>query len=174
MKDKDEKRGRTDLRVPEMIDYIRICKRYDKVGVLEFKGAYNEEQMGRLVAEIEAEYSLEKMIFISFSFENLLVLRKLRPDTHVQYLVGAFETEEKFDECVATLCEHKMGIDIWSRALTEERVKKLLDNGIERGGIVGGQLGSSREHTANGWIEPLEERQEIQSHAVTCICPRFI
>lgn len=131
LKDKDEKRGRTDLRVPEMIDYIRICKRYDKVGVLEFKGAYNEEQMGRLVAEIEAEYSLEKMIFISFSFENLLVLRKLRPDTHVQYLVGAFETEEKFDECVATLREHKMDIDIWSRALTEERVKKLLDNGIE-------------------------------------------
>ena len=24
-----------------------------------------------------------------------------------------------------------MGIDIWSRALTEERVKKLLNNGIE-------------------------------------------
>ena len=36
--DTDGKRGRIDLRVPEMVDYLRICKRYDKVCVLEFKG----------------------------------------------------------------------------------------------------------------------------------------
>lgn len=125
--DKDGKRGRFDLRVPEMIDYIRICKRYDKVGVLEFKGAYTDEQMIALIEQIKAEYTLEKMIFISFSFDNLLILRKHYPETHVQFLTGEFK-----DETVELLKEHKMGIDIWSRALDcKEKVGKLLDNGIE-------------------------------------------
>lgn len=125
--DKDGKRGRFDLRVPELIDYIRICKRYDKVGVLEFKGEYTDEQMVRLIEEIKSEYTLDKMIFISFSFKNLEVLRKHYPETHVQFLTGEYK-----DETIELLKEHKMGIDIWSNALDcEEKVKKLLDAGIE-------------------------------------------
>ncbi len=125
--DKDGARGRIDLRVPEMVDYIRICKRYDKVGVLEFKGAYTEEQMAEIVEIIKAEYTLDKMIFISFYFHNLEVLRKVCPEAHCQFLTGEFK-----DEIIEMLKEHKMGIDIWSIALDEEwKVKKLLDEGIE-------------------------------------------
>ncbi|MBQ9847477.1 MAG: hypothetical protein IJO64_00260 [Clostridia bacterium] len=125
--DMDGKRGRVDLRVPEMVDYIRICKRYDKVGVLEFKGAYTEEQMAEIVSIIKAEYTLDKMIFISFHFPNLVALRKVCPEAHCQFLTGEFK-----DEIIEMLKEHKMGIDIWSNALDEEwKVKKLLDEGIE-------------------------------------------
>ena len=127
LKDKDEKRGRVDLRVPEMVDYIRICEKYGKVGVLEFKGMYTEEQMREIVGIIKAEYSLEGMIFISFAFENLVTLRRVCPEAHCQFLTGEYK-----EEILQMLVEHKMGIDIWSGALAEEsQVKHMLELGIE-------------------------------------------
>ena len=125
--DTDGKRGRIDLRVPEMVDYLRICKRYDKVCVLEFKGYFSEENMQKVVDIVKAEYCLEKMIFISFSFDNLVNLRKVCPESHCQFLTGEYK-----QEIIDKLKEHKMGIDIWSNALTEEaQVRHLLDEGIE-------------------------------------------
>lgn len=127
LKDKDEKRGRIDLRVPEMIDYIRICAKYGKVGVLEFKGMYTEEQMKEIVDIIKAEYSLDNMIFISFAFENLVTLRKVCPESHCQFLTGEYK-----QEILDLLVEHKMGLDIWSNAIPdEEKVKHILEMGIE-------------------------------------------
>ncbi len=129
LKDMDGKLGRYDLRVPELVDYIRILARYEKVGVLEFKGYFTEEQCKDVVDIIKAEYTLDNMIFISFGFDNLVNLRKVCPESHCQYLTGDFK-----DEYVTLLKEHKMGIDIWSRAFEEDgeaKIKKLLDNGIE-------------------------------------------
>ncbi len=125
--DMDGKRGRFDLRVPELQDYLKICKRYEKVGVLEFKGIYNEENMKSLIEIVRSEYSLDMMIFISFYFPNLQLLRQFCPEAHCQFLTGEYS-----DEIIALLKEHKMGIDIWSGALdSEEKVKKLIDEGIE-------------------------------------------
>ena len=125
--DMDGKRGRYDLRVPELRDYLSICKRYDKIAVLEFKGAFNESQMASLVDVIEQEYSLEKIIFISFHFDNLILLRRFCKDAHCQFLTG-----ELNEEIVKILKDHKMGIDIWQGSLDEEsKVKMLLENGIE-------------------------------------------
>ena len=125
--DMDGKRGRVDLRIPEMVDYIRICKRYDKVGVLEFKGYFSVENMEKVVAIIKEEYCLEKMIFISFSIDNLKNLRAVCPESHCQFLTGEYK-----QEIIDMLKELKMGIDIWSIALTEEaQVKHLLEEGIE-------------------------------------------
>ncbi len=125
--DMDGKRGRVDLRIPEMVDYIRICKRYDKVGVLEFKGYFSVENMKKVVEIIKEEYCLEKMIFISFSIDNLKNLRAVCPESHCQFLTGEYK-----QEIIDMLKELKMGIDIWSIALTEEaQVKHLLEEGIE-------------------------------------------
>lgn len=125
--DIDGKRGRIDLRVPEMVDYLRICKKYDKVGVLEFKGWFSVENMEKVVAIVKEEYSLDKMIFISFSIDNLKNLRTVCPESHCQFLTGEYK-----QEIIDMLKELKMGIDIWSTALTEEaQVKHLLEEGIE-------------------------------------------
>ncbi len=127
LKDKDGVRGRYDLRVPEMIDYIRICKRYGKVSVLEFKGLYNDEQMVKLVEQIKTVTELENIIFISFAFDNLVTLRRHYPEAHCQFLTGEYK-----QEILDLLVEHGMGLDIWSRALDcEEKVKHILEMGIE-------------------------------------------
>lgn len=125
--DTDGKRGRVDLRIPELVDYIRICERYNKVGVLEFKGYFSVENMEKVVALIKEEYTLDKMVFISFSMENLVNLRQVCPEAVCQFLTGQFS-----DELIETLVEKKMDLDIWSGALDEEaKVKKCLDAGIE-------------------------------------------
>ena len=125
--DMDGKRGRVDLRIPELVDYLRICKRYNKVCVLEFKGYFSVENMEKVVALIKEEYTLDMMTFISFSMENLVNLRQVCPESVCQFLTGQYT-----DELVETLKEKKMDLDIWSGALDEEaKVKKCLDAGIE-------------------------------------------
>ncbi len=125
--DVDGKRGRVDLRIPEMVDYLRICKRYDKVCVLEFKGYFSVENMERVVEIVKAEYCLSKMIFISFSIDNLKNLRTVCPEAHCQFLTGEYK-----QEIIDMLKELKMGIDIWSTAITEEaQVRHMLEEGLE-------------------------------------------
>lgn len=124
--DMDGKRGRVDLRIPEMVDYFRICKRYDKVCVLEFKGYFNEEQMKKVVEIVKAEYCLEMMVFISFGIENLQLLRTICPEANCQFLTGTFS-----EELVTLLKENKMDVDIWSKNLTEEQVKRFIEEGIK-------------------------------------------
>ncbi len=126
--DMDGERGRADLRIPELRDYLSICKRYDKYAVLEFKGGYNAEQMEKVVEIVNKEYCLEKMIFISFSFENLLTLRSVCPEARCQFLTGEPITEE----LVNKLKDAKMGLDIWYGCFKEEaQVKMFLDAGVE-------------------------------------------
>ncbi len=124
--DKDGKRGRVDLRIPTMVDYFRICKRYDKVCVLEFKGYFTEEQMKKVVEIVKAEYCLEMMVFISFGIENLQILRSICPEANCQFLTGAFS-----EELVQLLKDNKMDVDIWSKDLTEEHVKRFIEEGIK-------------------------------------------
>ena len=38
--DIDGKKGRTDLRIPTLQEYIQICKKYDKIAVLELKTSF--------------------------------------------------------------------------------------------------------------------------------------
>ncbi len=125
--EKNGERGRVDLRIPTMTDYLRICKCYDKVCVLEFKGYFSEENMVKVVDIVKAEYCLEKMIFISFAFENLVNLRNVCPEARCQFLTG------KLDEgLLERLVEHKFDLDIWYGAFTEEaQVREFLDNGVE-------------------------------------------
>ena len=124
--DKGDTRSRSDLRFPSLAEYLRICKRYDKVGVLEFKGEFSPAAMKRLIEEVETEYAREKMIFISFSFENLLTLRNVCPKAHAQFLSG-----ECKEETVSLVKEHNMGLDLYYNALDEQTVKRLLKEGIE-------------------------------------------
>lgn len=66
---------REDLCLPEPGEYLRICKTYNKTAVLELKNQMPEKQIREIYEVIKKEYHLEKMIFISFCYENLAVLR---------------------------------------------------------------------------------------------------
>lgn len=124
--DTDGKRGRGDLRIPTLKDYVRICKKYSKVGVLELKNHFDEGDVERIIAEITEEDYLPGIIFISFDLENLVTVRRLLPKQKCQYLVSEFK-----EDLISTLKAHSLDLDIYFRALTDDGLKALKQNDIE-------------------------------------------
>ena len=117
---------RTDLHLPSLEEYLSICKHYDKVCVLELKNPMEEEAVKGIIETCKAVYSLDKMIFISFAFQNMLYIRKYAPDAEAQYLLAEEITQTHID----SLAEHKLDLDSHYLAMSEELVKRLHDRGI--------------------------------------------
>jgi glycerophosphoryl diester phosphodiesterase len=117
--------GRSDLAIPPLSDYIRICKHYDKVSVLELKNRIPTEHIRQIVQEIDSLGQLENTIFISFSWDNMIDLRAMLPDQSLQFLTGKWT-----DELPQLLKDNKLDLDIQFKQLTAERIQILHDYGI--------------------------------------------
>ena len=115
--DVDGKKGRTDLRIPTLQEYIQICKKYDKVAVLELKNHFPEEDVIRIIEIIQQEGYLSNVIFISFDFENMLTIRRLLPKQRAQYLTVKYS-----EELVEQLVNERLDLDILHEALTKENI----------------------------------------------------
>ena len=124
--DKDGSFVRRDIRIPLLSEYIHICKKYDKVPVLELKNTFAREDMKRMIDEINSLGYLENVTFISFSWENCVNLREFLPDATIQWLTG----EAINDDVIANLKKYNFALDIHYSHLTEENIKLLHDNGI--------------------------------------------
>lgn len=125
--DLDGAKGRTDLRIPTLQEYIRICKKYEKTAVLELKNAFDEDDIRKIVYIISEEGWLDEVIFISFNFDNMLHLRKMLPNQRCQFLTGGAVT----DELIASLKANNLDLDIRYTSLTEENIAQLHEQGIK-------------------------------------------
>ena len=125
--DTDGVKGRTDLRMPTLQEYIRICKKYEKMAVLELKNNFEEDDIRRIVYIISGEDYLDNVIFISFDLQNMLTLRRMLPDQACQYLIGG----EITDEVIATLTENHLDLDVRYTRLDEAMIAKLHSKGIK-------------------------------------------
>ena len=123
--DIDGKKGRTDLRIPTLQEYIQICKKYDKVAVLELKNHFPEEDVIRIIEIIQQEGYLSNVIFISFDFENMLTIRRLLPKQRAQYLTVKYS-----EELVEQLVNERLDLDILHEALTKENIEYMHSRGI--------------------------------------------
>ena len=125
--DVDGSLGRRDIKIPLLRDYVKICKKYDKVCVIEVKSPFPEKDIKRMVEEIKEMEYLENVIFISFSFENCLNLRKYAPDNDIQWLSSFDIDEEKIKE----LIDNRLNLDINYHALTKERIDRFHEAGLK-------------------------------------------
>ena len=108
LRDREDGATRMDIRIPDLDDYLKICKRYDKVSVLEIKGSMSEQQLRGVADACQERNQLENTIFISFGLENLLTLRKITPPgQQIQFLCG-----ELSDEFIDILAANRIDIDI--------------------------------------------------------------
>ena len=123
--DVDGKKGRTDLRIPTLQEYIQICRKYDKVAVLELKNHFPEEDVIRIIEIIQQEGYLSNVIFISFDFENMLTIRRLLPKQRAQYLTVKYS-----EELVEQLVNERLDLDILHEALTKENIEYMHSRGI--------------------------------------------
>lgn len=123
--DKDGvKRG--DLHLASVDEYVRICKKYGKICVLELKSDFTNEEIARLCAMIEALDYLDGVIFIAFNMENLKKVRALYPEQPCQFLTG-----DVSDGMVKLLSDLKMDLDVHYASLTKERVDAFHQAGIK-------------------------------------------
>ena len=123
--DKDGTKNRYDLYVPQLHEYVSICKRYEKIGVLELKSAFTDEEIAAMIDIIKGYDYLDGIIFISFNYDNLLKVKKILPEQACQFLTGECD-----DTLIARLKADKLDLDINQKGVTEELVKKLHENGI--------------------------------------------
>lgn len=125
IKDMDDESLRIDLKMPNLKEYISICKKYDKIAVLELKNGMEKYQIEIIVKEIKEMEYLHNVIFISFNYQNLVFIKEMLPDQKVQFLT--MNTEGLMEKLLA----YKMDLDIWYNVVTNELVDECHKNGLE-------------------------------------------
>lgn len=124
LRDIDGTKGREDLHLPTLAEYVKNCEKYEKVGVLEIKAAFTVEQMDE-VMDIIGNYK-DHIIIISFAWESLVNLRVHHPKQQAQFLCGGVD-DAKLDE----MQKLGFGLDIYFGSMNEELLGKCKARGIE-------------------------------------------
>ncbi len=117
---------RSDLRIPTLAEYLQVCARYDKTAVLELKNAFTRENIEKMLDIIRSNIAMDKIIFISFDYNNMKILRELLPEAALQFLT----CDEVDDVLIEKLKAHRLDLDIYFTRLTEENIALLHENGI--------------------------------------------
>ncbi len=116
--------NRSDLVIPEMHEYINICKKYGKKCVLELKNRIEKKYIKQIVDEIKEIDYLDGVIFISFNLDNLIDLRSILPEQKIQYLVREYNKV-----VLDTLNKYKFDLDVYYGSLTKNIVEEVHANG---------------------------------------------
>lgn len=124
--DLDGSTHRQDLHLPLLRDYIKICKKYEKKCVLEFKNKFEPEYIQEVIDIIKEEAYLEHVIFISFVVENCISVRELLPEQPIQWLIGEPVTEEMKN----ILYQYHFALDVIYDVLTKELIDELHSHQI--------------------------------------------
>lgn len=117
---------RADLRIPTLKEYLGICRKYEKTAVLELKNDFAREEVAEILETVKEAYAIDKMVFISFSYQNLCYIREMLPEAKIQFLCSC-EVDERLIE---RLKAHDFDLDIEYKYLTEENIGLLHRNGI--------------------------------------------
>lgn len=123
------KAPRSDLRIPTLQEYIRICKAYGKVCVTELKHAMPPETIAQVVECFGEQDYLDKVVFISFFWDNLTEIRKHLPACPVQFLTD--ENHVFTDEFLDKVAAHGFDLDIHIFTTTKELVDRIHTRGIK-------------------------------------------
>ncbi len=126
LKQKDGKRGRTDLRIPSLEEYLEICRHYGKKAILELKDEFTPEEIDEICRVAEQLEYMEHTVFISFRLNNLLLLKERNPEQAAQYLVEKDIT----DALIQEMADRNMGVDAFQNAFTEEIIQKCREKGV--------------------------------------------
>lgn len=152
--DKDGKKGRKDLLLPSLREYVQVCKKYGKISVLELKNHFSPADLDTIIAIIREEGWLENTIFISFDLPNMICIRERLPQQKAQFLISDYP-----DWLVDTLKKYSLDLDIYFKALTAERVKELHEAGVE----------------VNVWtVDTLEDAQRMVEYGVDYITSNIV
>ena len=124
--DKDGTKGREDLRMSVLENYLAICKKYEKHCVLELKSDFTDEEISRIIEIVKSFDYLKNVTFISFIYSNIKKVREICPVQSVQYLFSRFD-----DTIIKRLIADRIDVDVQYKALTAELIALLHENGLK-------------------------------------------
>ena len=151
---KQGREKRSDLRIASLREYIDICRAYDKTAVLELKNHFPREMVFEIVEIIKGMGYLDRVIFISFDFENLVFIRERCPGHPVQFLTNSCD-----DALIEKLKAYQMDLDIDYRGLDEETARKCINAGI----------------TLNCWtVDTVADAQRMAAYGVSYITSNML
>lgn len=130
--EKNGEKGRTDIRIPSLEEYVRICKHYGKVCVLELKGTFEIEHLKDVMAILEKEGWQDQTVIIAFGLENLIRLREVAPNQPAQYLTSGktfAEDPSSVEKMYEILNTYNLDLDIYHKALTPEMSARVHADG---------------------------------------------
>lgn len=117
--DNFDKEAKPYYQVLLLEDYIKIMKRYDKVGVIEFKEDLSKEQVQEVINIVKSLDYINNVSFISFHKNPLVYAKEIVPNNEVEYLVSEFNDE------VFSFCEkYHIGLDADYHCLSKEIIKR--------------------------------------------------
>lgn len=126
LSDVDSSKGRQDLRPATLENYIQICKKYEKKCVLELKDEVAKEDLEQIIEIIKGFDYLDQVIFISFEYENLTLLRSLLPEQSAQFLSFTLD-----DALIARAAADKLDLDVKHQDLTPEKIDAVHAAGLK-------------------------------------------
>ena len=112
--------------LPDLSDYIRICKKYQKEAILELKNMMDIKHIMGIVTLVKTLGWFENTTFISFSSDNLVNLKAMYPNAKAQFL-----TDKITDEVVLFLQKYNLDLDIYYKSLNKEFIQKVHQKGIK-------------------------------------------
>ncbi len=124
--DKDGQKGRKDLMMPSLEEYISICKKAGKEAVLELKNHFKPEHVYEIIDIVSEIGWLEHTTFISFDLPNMICIRERLPEQSAQYLIS-----QHTEWLVDMLIKHRLDLDINHKAVSRELVDTLHAAGLK-------------------------------------------
>ena len=149
-----DEQPRVDLHMPSLEEYIKICKKYGKIAVLELKNTMPRENVHEVCdILLQLEYT-DGVVVISFDYNNLLYVKEKLPAQKVQFLCSEYT-----DGLVETLKKDGMDLDINRKAVTKELIDLCHENGVE----------------INAWtVDELEQAQSFVDMGIDYITTNII
>lgn len=140
-------KSRSDLRIPNLSEYIRICKKYGKKCDIEFKGAFAPEDVDRMLDLIEQEGYMNQVIFTAWDINALIQVRKKLPAQEIIINIRDFNEEvmeilnnysfeislrcdKVSKEVIDTVHANGRKVLVWY-ANTKEDAEKMADMGVD-------------------------------------------
>ena len=114
-----DKEKKDYFQIVKMSDYIKICKKYDKYCVIEYKENFTKEQVSEIIDEIKELDYLDKVIFISFYPNPLIYTREILPNQPMQFLIFEYK-DEVYDFCK----KYNLGLDSRWDLLNQDIIDK--------------------------------------------------
>ncbi len=116
---------RADLVVPTLQEYIAICRQYGKHCIIELKDSFTKEQIAEICGIIHSLDYLDRVTFISFTYQNLVHLRTLYPTQPAQFLKKTWD-----EDMIARLKAYHFDLDFYHKNITPEIIAECHSNGI--------------------------------------------